>query len=154
MEVRGAIRVRTGHSLKRSPGRVSDISPLSSVAASAFAVPVYTPPALIHRTMTYLSQYLPFPPSGPSTSGPSTSGTATPRATAARSSLPPPHTHLVVTDTLNSPAHFVLYHLVSAAVVLKRPVVWVDIRGEGRASLESVLRRLVSREVQRVQRRR
>ncbi|KAK8861736.1 hypothetical protein IAR55_002559 [Kwoniella newhampshirensis] len=73
--------------------------------------------------MTYLTPHLPFASSSPS--------------------LPPPSSHLVLSDTLSSPSHFATYHLVSAAVGKeRRRVVWVDFRGEGRASWEAVLKKL------------
>ncbi|RSH94876.1 hypothetical protein EHS25_004682 [Saitozyma podzolica] len=56
--------------------------------------------------------------------------------------LPPPGSHLVITDTIPSPGHFAVYHLVSAALARKRKVVWVDFRGEGRSSWETVLKKL------------
>ncbi|WVN87127.1 uncharacterized protein L203_102303 [Cryptococcus depauperatus CBS 7841] len=78
--------------------------------------------------MTFLTSHLSFPSS-------STSG-----------ALPPPKTHVVLSDTLNSPAQFVLYHLISAALGkagnVRRKVVWVDMRGEGRASLEAVMKKI------------
>lgn len=96
-------------------------------------------------TMTFLASHLPFP------SSPSTSTSA---------ALPPPGTHLLISDTLKSPAHFAVYHIVAAALAQKctvrldnqshrrraerQQVIWVDIRGEGRASLEAVLKKLVS----------
>lgn len=55
--------------------------------------------------MTYLTEQLPF-----------ASGSSTNHA------LPPPRSHLLVTDTQAAPAHFVLYHLISAAVLDKRKV--------------------------------
>lgn len=58
--------------------------------------------------MTYLTDHLPFA----SSSSPSSSSHG----------LPPPRSHLLVTDTLSSPAHFVLYHLMSAAALDKRRV--------------------------------
>ncbi|WVQ85639.1 hypothetical protein IAT38_007805 [Cryptococcus sp. DSM 104549] len=72
--------------------------------------------------MTYLTTHLPF---------------------ASTSALPAPGTHLVISDTLPSPGMFVLYHLISVAIGKeKRKVVWVDFRGEGRVSLEAVLKKL------------
>ncbi|AAW44900.1 hypothetical protein CNH00130 [Cryptococcus deneoformans JEC21] len=92
--------------------------------------------------MTYLTAHLPFP-----------SG----------SSLPPPASHLVISDTLNSPAQFALYHLVNAALLKQKSqppsltqarqingrgteyvtkVVWVDFRSEGRSSWEVILKKL------------
>lgn len=53
--------------------------------------------------MTYLTEHLPF-------------------ASSSNHALPPPKWHLLVTDTLTSPAHFVLYHLISAALLDKRKV--------------------------------
>lgn len=93
--------------------------------------------------MTYLTAHLPFPPS---------------------SSLPPAASHLIISDTLNSPAQFALYHLVNAALLKQKSqspsliqtrqtdgggaghvvkVIWVDFRGEGRSSWEVVLKKLV-----------
>ncbi|OXG10576.1 hypothetical protein C367_06735 [Cryptococcus neoformans Ze90-1] len=92
--------------------------------------------------MTYLTAHLPFPPS---------------------SSLPPAASHLIISDTLNSPAQFALYHLVNAALLKQKSqsqsliqtrqtdgggaghvvkVIWVDFRGEGRSSWEVVLKKL------------
>ncbi|ODO05055.1 hypothetical protein I350_05668 [Cryptococcus amylolentus CBS 6273] len=74
--------------------------------------------------MTFLTPHLPFPNSAP---------------------LPPPSSHLVISDTLNSPAYFALYHLLAAALgnkEQKRKVVWVDLRGEGRGSLETVMKKI------------
>lgn len=36
--------------------------------------------------------------------------------------LPPPGSHLLITDTIPSPGHFAVYHLVSAALARKRKV--------------------------------
>ncbi|KAL0245387.1 hypothetical protein I308_104510 [Cryptococcus tetragattii IND107] len=92
--------------------------------------------------MTYLTAHLPFQSSSP---------------------LPPPGSHLIISDTLNSPAQFALYHLVNAALLKQKSqspsitqarqtgnggteqvnkVVWVDFRGEGRSSWEAVLKKL------------
>ncbi|WWD16335.1 hypothetical protein CI109_100761 [Kwoniella shandongensis] len=74
--------------------------------------------------MTYLTPHLPF-------------------AASSSSSLPPASSHLIISDTLASPSHFATYHLVSSALGKeKRRVVWVDFRGEGRASWEAVLKKL------------
>ena len=51
--------------------------------------------------MTYLTQHLPFTTTQP---------------------LPPPGAHLVISDTLTSPADFTVYHLVAAALASKRKV--------------------------------
>jgi hypothetical protein len=56
--------------------------------------------------MTYLTPHLGF--TDPS------SGSLTAAA------LPPAGTHLLITDTLESPGHFASYHLVSAALQAKR----------------------------------
>lgn len=93
--------------------------------------------------MTYLTAHLPFQSNSP---------------------LPPPGSHLIISDTLNSPAQFALYHLVNAALLKQKSqslsltqarqtgnggteqvnkVVWVDFRGEGRSSWEAVLKKLV-----------
>ncbi|WRT63897.1 uncharacterized protein IL334_000823 [Kwoniella shivajii] len=73
--------------------------------------------------MTYLTPHLPFPPSS--------------------SSLPPPGSHLIVSDTIASPGHFAIYHLVSSALGKeKKKVIWVDFRNEGRSSWESILKKL------------
>ncbi|WVR03660.1 hypothetical protein IAU60_000655 [Kwoniella sp. DSM 27419] len=78
--------------------------------------------------MTYLTQYLPFPSA---------------EASSSTSALPPPGSHLVISDTLASPGYFAVYHLVSAALGKeKRKIVWVDLRAEGRASWEAVLKKL------------
>ncbi|WWC58318.1 uncharacterized protein I303_100858 [Kwoniella dejecticola CBS 10117] len=75
--------------------------------------------------MTYLTPHLPFPSSSTSTS------------------LPPPRSHLIISDTVASPSHFAVYHLVSAALGKeRRKVVWIDFRGEGRASWEAVLKKI------------
>ncbi|KIR98766.1 hypothetical protein L804_04352 [Cryptococcus deuterogattii 2001/935-1] len=92
--------------------------------------------------MTYLTAHLPFQSNSP---------------------LPPPGSHLIISDTLNSPAQFALYHLVNAALLKQKSqplsltqarqtgnggteqvnkVVWVDFRGEGRSSWEAVLKKL------------
>ncbi|TYJ52072.1 hypothetical protein B9479_007329 [Cryptococcus floricola] len=78
--------------------------------------------------MTFLTPHLPFPNNAP---------------------LPPPASHLIISDTVNSPAYFALYHLLAAALGGKeererrgRKVVWVDLRGEGRGSLESVMKKI------------
>ena len=82
--------------------------------------------------MTFLTTHLPFGPSDK---------TATGQHVAA---LPPPGSHLVITDTLKSPGYFALYHLVAAAIARKEHVTWVDLRNEGRESLEAVMRKMVS----------
>ncbi|WVW82014.1 hypothetical protein I302_104019 [Kwoniella bestiolae CBS 10118] len=75
--------------------------------------------------MTYLTSHLPFPSSSSS------------------SSLPPPRSHLIISDTLASPGHFATYHLLSSALGKeKRKVIWVDFRGEGRASWEAILKKI------------
>ncbi|WVQ77287.1 hypothetical protein IAR50_006971 [Cryptococcus sp. DSM 104548] len=74
--------------------------------------------------MTFLTPHLPFSSASP---------------------LPPPGAHLVISDTLNSPGYFALYHLLAAALGNKeerRKVVWVDLRGEGRGSLETVMKKI------------
>lgn len=82
--------------------------------------------------MTFLTPHLPFP-----------AGDTKTHPTA----LPPPGSHLVISDTLASPAHFALYHLIAAAISRKQKVVWVDFRHEGKSSIESVLRKMVSRSI-------
>ncbi|WWC66722.1 uncharacterized protein I206_100627 [Kwoniella pini CBS 10737] len=73
--------------------------------------------------MTYLTPHLPFPSSS--------------------SSLPPSNSHLIISDTVASPSHFALFHLVSSALGKeKRKVIWVDFRGEGRASWEAILKKV------------
>ena len=88
--------------------------------------------------MTYLTSYLPFGPSGQAQTG------SSPPEAQCNPALPPAGSHLIVSDTLNSPAHFVLFHLVLAANAAKRRVVWVDFRSEGRTSWEVALKKLVS----------
>ncbi|ORX35323.1 hypothetical protein BD324DRAFT_632338 [Kockovaella imperatae] len=78
--------------------------------------------------MTYLTEHLTF---GPSTSSNENAG-----------ALPGPGSHLVISDCLASPATFTLYHLLQAAIGRRLPVIFIDIRGEGKKSLEAVLRRL------------
>ncbi|KAI9632826.1 uncharacterized protein MKK02DRAFT_41138 [Dioszegia hungarica] len=68
--------------------------------------------------MTYLTPHLGF--------ADTSSGSSTAAA------LPPAGTHLLITDTLESPGHFASYHL----------IIWVDFRGEGRTSWETVLKKL------------
>jgi hypothetical protein len=87
--------------------------------------------------MTFLTPHLPF--GGPSSSFEPTA----PSSKASQAISPPPGSHLIVSDTLNSPAHFVLFHLVLAANAAKRRVVWVDFRSEGRSSWDAALRKLV-----------
>ncbi|ORY22684.1 hypothetical protein BCR39DRAFT_550937 [Naematelia encephala] len=72
--------------------------------------------------MTYLTPHLPFSGSTPA--------------------LPPPKSYLIISDTLQSPAHWALYHLFAAAISEQRKIVLVDFRNDGRASLEAVLRKL------------
>ncbi|WWD09122.1 hypothetical protein V865_007244 [Kwoniella europaea PYCC6329] len=73
--------------------------------------------------MTYLTTHLPFPSSS--------------------TSLPPPRSQLIISDTLSSPGHFAVYHLVSSALGKeKRKVIWVDFRGEGRSSWEAILKKI------------
>lgn len=60
------------------------------------------------------------------------------------SALPPGVSHLLVSDTLTSPARFVLYHLISSALARQQRVVWVDFMNEGRGGMETVLKKLVS----------
>ncbi|RXK38085.1 hypothetical protein M231_04644 [Tremella mesenterica] len=71
--------------------------------------------------MTYLTPHLPF---------------------TERHALPPPGTHLLITDTLQSSSKFALYHLLIAAVSNKIRIVLVDFRGEGKESHEAVLKKL------------
>ncbi|KAL7420259.1 Family of serine hydrolases 3 [Cryptotrichosporon argae] len=59
-----------------------------------------------------------------------------------RQALPCAGSHLLVSDTLTSPGHFAVYHLILSALHAGTKTVWVDFRGEGRPSLESVARKL------------
>ncbi|KAK6905414.1 hypothetical protein L486_02118 [Kwoniella mangroviensis CBS 10435] len=73
--------------------------------------------------MTYLTTHLPFPSSS--------------------TSLPPPRSQLIISDTLSSPGNFAVYHLVSSALGKeKRKVIWVDFKGEGRSSWEAILKKI------------
>ena len=90
------------------------------------------------QSMTFLTAHLPF---GSSTEAPEHHSSTT---KASEAGLPPAGSHLIISDTLNSPAHFVLFHLVLAANAAKRRVIWVDFRTEGRVSWEVGLKKLVS----------
>ncbi|WWC85993.1 uncharacterized protein L201_000864 [Kwoniella dendrophila CBS 6074] len=73
--------------------------------------------------MTYLTTHLPFPSSS--------------------QSLPPPNSHLIISDTVESPSHFAVYHLVSSALGKeKKKIIWVGFRGEGRQSWEAILKKI------------
>lgn len=87
-------------------------------------------PASISTKMTFLSAHLPFPEQ--------------PKHKQHASSLPPPRSHLLVTDTPLSPAHFTVHHLIASAIARRQKVIWVDLRQEGKSSLEAVLRKMVS----------
>lgn len=84
-----------------------------------------------HTAMTYLSTHLPFPEQSEHKQH--------------AAALPPPGSHLLITDSPLSPAHFAVYHLIASAIARKQKVVWVDFRHEGKSSLEAVLRKMVSR---------
>ncbi|WFD33231.1 hypothetical protein MCUN1_000044 [Malassezia cuniculi] len=57
------------------------------------------------------------------------------------STIPPSDGYIAVTDTVDAPALFVLFHYVQLAIQSGRPVVWIDGSGNGRTHLHSIARR-------------
>ena len=83
--------------------------------------------------MTFLTAHLPFPKCQAVDQNQTQSQYQT--------SLPPPNSHLIITDTLPSPSHFTI--LISSSIHRKCPIIYVDFKQQGRVNFESVLRKMV-----------
>ena len=58
--------------------------------------------------------------------------------------IPPANSHLVITDTLESPATFYLIHSISNAINNDIPLLYISTDGNGVANLNSICNKSVS----------
>lgn len=59
------------------------------------------------------------------------------------STMPPCDAHIAVSDTMDSPATFVLIHYLQVALQSGRQVVWIDSSGNGWMHLVHIARKMV-----------